>query len=167
MKRALSTLAIVLLFLSATSYTAAEEMSPEKSADIERLLEITGALDIGKQMSGVFVTQMSDAVAARRPDLPPKLFDVIKEEINKLIDENFPVFVALITPIYDKHFTHDEIKGLLAFYQTELGRKTIQVMPALMQEGMSVGQQWGQALVPEIQKRVLERLKAEGVDLSA
>jgi len=75
--------------------------------------------------------------------------------------------MALITPIYHRHFTHDEIKGLIAFYQTDLGSKTIRVMPALLQESMSAGQQWGQTLAPEIRRRVLERLKAEGVDLSA
>lgn len=40
-------------------------------------------------------------------------------------------------------------------------------MPLLLQESMYRGQQWGQALGPEVQRRVIERFKAEGVDLQA
>lgn len=39
-------------------------------------------------------------------------------------------------------------------------------MPALVQESMLVGQRRRQSLAPQIQRRVLERFKAEGVDLT-
>ncbi len=35
------------------------------------------------------------------------------------------------------------------------------------QESMLIGQQWGQTIGPEIERRVIERFKAEGVGLSA
>jgi hypothetical protein len=52
---------------------------------------------------------------------------------------------------------------MIRFYSTDLGKKTIRVMPALMQESMAAGQQWGQALGPQIEERVKARLKKEGV----
>jgi len=33
--------------------------------------------------------------------------------------------------LYDKYFTNEEIKGLIAFYESPIGKKTIQVLPAL------------------------------------
>lgn len=39
-------------------------------------------------------------------------------------------------PIYDKHFTEQELKDLLAFYTSPTGQKAIQVMPDLLKEGM-------------------------------
>ncbi|NRB08638.1 MAG: DUF2059 domain-containing protein [Richelia sp.] len=38
--------------------------------------------------------------------------------------------------LYSKDFTNEEIKGLIAFYETPLGRKTISVMPKLLQESI-------------------------------
>ncbi len=69
--------------------------------------------------------------------------------------------------IYHKHFTQREIKDLLVFYQTDLGKKTIRVMPALVREGMEMGQQWGQALGPVIEQKVTERFKKHGIQISA
>ena len=50
--------------------------------------------------------------------------------------------------------------GLLAFYRTPLGQKMIAKMPALMQDSMTVGVQWGQSKAAEI----VERLKAKGFE---
>ena len=109
---------------------------------------------------------MSLSIKASRPDLPPELFVVLEEEVKAVIEENMSDLGSYIVSIYNKHYSQAEIRGLIEFYQTDLGQKNIQIMPVLMQESMSAGQQWGQALGPEIQKRVLERFKLEGVDLA-
>jgi len=166
MKRPTLIFSLFVLVLLHSPYSSAETINDIKRADIHRLLEITGALDIGKQMSVAVNTQMAQALKASRPDLPPRLFVVMEEEINGVIDDNLANFAALVAPVYDKHYTHDEIKGLIEFYETELGKKTIQVLPALVQESIQLGQQWGQGLGPEIQRRVVERFKIEGIDLS-
>ena len=49
---------------------------------------------------------------------------VDKSEHERLLEEiNFDTIVALYHPLYDKYFTHDEIKELIGFYQTEHGVK--------------------------------------------
>jgi len=98
------------------------------------------------------------------------LFNILAEEVNKIIGEQMAAkggFLEMTIPIYDKYFTHKDIKGLLSLYQTKLGKKTIKVLPQLMQECMRAGQLWGQALSPLIQERVIKRFKEEGIDLSA
>src|SRR5215468_212237 len=42
--------------------------------------------------------------------------------------------------IYMKHFTHDEVRGLLAFYSTDLGKKLIVSTPLMVQEGATLAQ---------------------------
>jgi uncharacterized protein len=54
---------------------------------------------------------------------------------------------------------------MLRFYSTELGKKTIQVMPALANESMLAGQQWGLSLGPTIDQRARPRLAQEGFTL--
>ena len=47
--------------------------------------------------------------------------------------------------LYDKYFTNDEIKGMIQFYESPVGQKAVQVLPAIMQEGMTRGMEQGQA----------------------
>jgi hypothetical protein len=42
-----------------------------------------------------------------------------------------------------------------------MGRKTIEVMSVMAQEGIKVGQEWRQNLAPQLIKRIDERLKKE------
>jgi hypothetical protein len=75
-------------------------------------------------------------------------------------------FLDRVVPIYAKHFNHGEIKGLLKFYQTDLGQKTIKVWPLILQESMLLAQDWWKALAPLIKDRVNNRFKKEGIELA-
>lgn len=68
---------------------------------------------------------------------------------------------ALFTQIYDRHFTADELRQLIAFYRTPIGQKLIAEQPAIAQDAMAAGQQWGQRLGTEIgQQMAAEAQKA-------
>ena len=54
--------------------------------------------------------------------------------------------------IYMAEFTHDEIKDLIAFYQTALGRKLATKQMTLTQKGMGLGQKWGMKVSAIAQK---------------
>ena len=56
--------------------------------------------------------------------------------------------------IYMDEFTEQELKELLAFYQTPLGKKTVQKMPKLMAKGAELGQQRVQQHLPELQQAI-------------
>ncbi len=150
-----------------TGTVLGDELSPEKRADIHQLLDMTGSLQLGRKMSDAVTAEMTRMLKESRPDIDPVLFDVLREEVNDAVKASMPLFAKMMIPVYHQHFTHDEIRGLIVFYRTDLGRKTIRVMPQVLQESIAIGQQWGQALGPEIQRRVIQRFKAEGVDLAA
>jgi len=162
-------LIITLLFFFSGSIAIAGNIAPEKKADIEKLLNITGALKIGKQISNAVVINMTRALKTSRPDIPDRMYRILAEEVNNIIEEQMFAkggYMEMGVLIYDKYFTHDDIKGLLSFYQTDLGKKTIKVLPQIVQSSLKAGQLWGQALGPLIQKRVAKRFKEEGIDLS-
>ena len=144
---------------------AADELSPEKRADIERLLAMTGAASIGKQMAALSAAHMALAIRQNHPSAPQKALDALPEEVGAVFDAHIGSFVAAIIPVYHRHFTAEEIKGMIGFYSSALGRKAISVMPGLVSESMQLGQQWGQSLGQLIAERVKARMKKEGIDL--
>jgi hypothetical protein len=56
--------------------------------------------------------------------------------------------------IYMTEFTEPELKELTAFYNTPLGKKTVQKMPALMAKGAEMGQKRVQEHLPELQAAI-------------
>ena len=116
--------------------------------DIKHLLVLTGSDKLGMQI----IANMSQQYRAMFPSVPEKFWDAF---VNEITGEDL---VNLVVPVYVKHYTHEEIKGLIVFYETPLGKKVIQVTPAVMQESMALGQIWGK----EIAERIRERMIAEG-----
>jgi hypothetical protein len=90
---------------------------------------------------------------------------MLPEEIGAVFEARAGSFKEIVIPIYHKYFTGEEIKEMIRFYSSDLGRKTIRIMPALINESLTAGQQWGQSLAPLITERVKARLKREGVEL--
>jgi len=155
-------IAMLALLLVFCAPAFADALTVEKKTDIERLLEMTGALALAQQMSNAVVVQMTQALERARPDIPPSVLNVLPVEVDAVVKANIGSFKELVIPIYHKHFTGPEIKEMIRFYSTDLGKKTIRVMPMLVNESMQAGQKWGQSLAPEIQQRVRARLKKEG-----
>jgi hypothetical protein len=155
--------AALLLFSLEAS---ADALTPAKRADILKLLEVTGAANMAQQfVSGIsqnFFRNLKEA----RPDVPDRAFDVMNRELTALFAEKLQAPDGLLertVPVYDKHFTHAEIRELIAFYQTRLGRKTIAVLPKVVGESMVLGEKWGESLRPEIERRVGATLRKEGL----
>ncbi len=164
--KAYRVLVALMVGAAAVSFnTAAEDLTAEKKADIEQVLQMTGALAIGKQMAVYFVGALTQEIRKTRPDIPQKALDTLPEEVGAAIDANIAAFRNLAVPIYHKHFTGAEVKEMIRFYSTDLGKKLIRVSQALMQESMAAGQRWGESLGPEIDARVKARLRKEGVKL--
>ncbi len=156
------------LLLLAASPAVAEDLTVEKERDIQKMLELTGALQVGSQFAEAVNRQMSEALKNLRPDVPERVFVILNEEIDSLMQQEMAPQGGLarqMLAIYDRHFSHEEIKGLLNFYQTELGRKTIEVLPQISQESLIAGQQWAQRVGSELSRRLHQRLQKEGIQL--
>jgi hypothetical protein len=65
--------------------------------------------------------------------------------------------------LFAKYYTHTEIKGLIAFYETDLGRKAIANAPQLVRDGAAIGEEWARGAMPGLMKTVETRLRSEGL----
>jgi hypothetical protein len=144
----------------------AQEVDPAFRADIVKLMEITGSAKIGHQVGSMMTQQMLQLYKSQHPDAPARSFEIVQEVAEKELTAAFEGpegLQAQIIPLYARHFTQEDVRGLIAFYQSPLGQKAIGVMPALMQDSMSLGQKWAATIGPRVQKDVEDRLKAEGL----
>jgi uncharacterized protein len=134
---------------------AAVKIDPGKEADIRRLLELTGA-------KALAVQTMNDMSQSLKPvltnSLPPGDY---REKLVNLFFAKFmakadtQTLVDLAVPEYDKNFTREEILGLIQFYQTPLGKKSISLVPQLTSDLQQKGRKWGETLGRQCMMEVL------------
>jgi hypothetical protein len=55
-----------------------------------------------------------------------------------------------LVPLYDKYYTHDEIKQLIKFYESPLGKRVLEITPLLSTEAGEIGEEWGKKLAAEV-----------------
>jgi hypothetical protein len=153
-----------LLVLTTAGASRAQDPDPAFRADVEKLLEVTGARALGAQMANMSTTAMLDRMRKTRPDISERFVTVVKEVLSAEFAQAFDSPGGLhdqIVGVYAKHFTHDEVKGLIAFYTSTLGRKAVAELPLLAQESAALGQQWATTNTPRIVGALEKRLRDE------
>ncbi len=111
----------------------------EKMRDQQSVVELMRMQPSYEAMMELAVSEQTDLSEADRQRLRARLedFDAFAERFRALFAErlNFSTIIeSVYLPLYDKYFSEDELRQMVAFYSTPVGRKTISVMPALMQE---------------------------------
>lgn len=89
---------------------------------------------------------------------PPESFwkEVHTEAVMKAL-------VDIIIHVYDERFTHDEILEWLAFYDTALGKKLIEMNPSINRDIMAVQREWG----TKVRMKIVAWRDREGEDPAA
>ena len=141
---------VVLSFCLTTVFTNAQSNS--KQEKIQQMLELTGAGKLGIQV----MNQMMTNFKSTYPKVDQEFWNDFKKEVKA--DD----IVNLMIPIYDKHYSENDIEQLILFYKSPIGRKTIAVTPLITQESMIAGQHWGMATG----RKVIEKLKEKGLPIN-
>jgi hypothetical protein len=134
------------------------ELTESKQETIRELLTIVGVVGMAEQMReqqgmvelmrmqpsypemmAFAVSEQTDLSEEDRQLLLARLmnFEAFAERFHTLFVErlNFSTIIEdVYPPLYDKHFSEKELRQMLAFYHTPVGRKSIELMPSLMQE---------------------------------
>ncbi len=67
--------------------------------------------------------------------------------------------------MYAQHFTEAELKQLLAFYQSPVGKKAIVEEPKVLDEAMAYAGSWGDNLSQEVIGDMRDQMKKRGHDM--
>ena len=124
------------------STASADEASHRKA--VETLFVLMGMENVLTQS----IDQMLAMQVQQNPALAPHQAQM-KAFLNKYM--SWASMKEDMTKIYMAEFSESELNELTKFYQTPVGKKTIQKMPALMAKGAEIGQKRVQEHLPELQ----------------
>jgi len=134
---------------------APSKIDPAKEAAIRQLVNMTGGTNVVNQVMDGMQKNMKPMMANMLPpgDYRDKLIDLFFERCRSKADVR--ELVDMTVRMYDKYLSEEEIKGLIQFYSTPLGQKTLTVLPKLMVELQSESMKWGQDLGRQSMQEVL------------
>lgn len=137
----------IALALAASMGTAAAATQPSEE-QVRQLMDVVG---VGKMLSQMN-TQAVSVMQQSLPCVPASYWQ-------GYMDANgTQQFIGRLVPIYQRHFTADEIEGMLKFYRSPLGQKVITEMPTTMGEANQAGLQWSK----ERSDQMIAELKQKG-----
>ena len=137
-------LLLIPVFLFAALLGQAQQKASKES--IRTLLEMSGSARVGIQV----MTNMIASYKESYPEVPQAFWDDFLKEARP------ETLVEMIIPVYEKHYTQEEVQGLIAFYQSPLGKKVITTMPLIAQESYTIGTEWGKKLAEQVGKKLQE-----------
>jgi uncharacterized protein len=117
-----------------TASPQANSIDEAKEADIRSLMELVGAREMVQDGAHTAIEQSREKLLATVPnnDKGQAFVNAFAASYQKKFDVD--AVTDQIVAIYDKHYTEDEIKGLLQFYGSPLGQKVAAEMPKIGRE---------------------------------
>ncbi|MBK1830002.1 DUF2059 domain-containing protein [Verrucomicrobiaceae bacterium R5-34] len=160
MKTLLLVLASLLPLTSAMAQDKAEAQSP--ALQLMALINIEETmLDTSKVAFTPFLNQLK---TQGFPEAGVK-------EVGEAADVYFqqvardPDLKAEMVKLYEKEFTQEELSQLVDFYNSDLGKKSLEVMPALMSSGAKLGEKYAQKYAENFKvelQRIMQKYQPAG-----
>lgn len=144
--------------------SAQTQPSPDSLAAAKELVT-TAKLD--EAMRGIFpvlMQQLKPAIAQGRPEVERDL-DTLMPLFITVMNERMGEFSEMVARLYASNFSGAELRDLIAFYRTPTGQKFVAAQTTLAQQSMTLGQQFAQRLVVDLQERMKQELRKKGHSL--
>lgn len=129
------------LFIATTMFLSVQFVSAQ-SADFKK--DIQEFLSVSGNTKTTMIAMKEQFKNYVQGDDLDKMMKEIEAELPKMSDK----FVE----IYAQNFTHEEIKQLIQFYKSPLGKTMIEKTEKIMPLTIKIGQEWGANLQPILMK---------------
>jgi len=122
-----------------------------KDTKIRELINLMGTPKVAVEMMKSQVASLKTLMP-----FPPAAQDDFEKEFLAAI--NTKELVNLIVPIYDRHFSEQDVDDMLAFYRSPVGQHFIKALPQVTAESQKAGEEWGKGLGMKVGRKIGERL---------
>jgi hypothetical protein len=154
-------LAVTLLFAHGPAYAA--DPDPEAVKVATQILEATHASTLSEQMVAQMMKAFSATLNQANPGKSKDVEDILNQVVVPELHDSMPEVMAISANTYASNFSIDELKQILAFYQSDAGKIYIGKLPDVMRQNSVASQAFVQKLVLRVQEKTVKALQAKGL----
>ena len=142
----------IILFLAISTFINLNAQSNQYKAQVKEYMRVTGSLNEFTSTIKEFIDifKNNEAYAS----IPEKFWSDFEKEINQMSDDDL---VELFAPVYYKYYSEEDLKQIIAFYNSPVGLKMQKSNEKLTEDSKKVGERWGR----ELGERLVQKLQKE------
>jgi uncharacterized protein len=156
--------AAVLAFVACASPAVAQQPTAGAMATAKELMQVKGATNMFDPLVPGIIESAKNAFLPTNPGLFRELNEVaailrtqFASRRNEILDE--------IARLYAQRFSEAEMKEVIAFYKSPVGRKFVADEPEVIDQGLARTQAWSNKLSDDVLNRFRSEMKKKGHDL--
>jgi len=142
----------------------AQQPTPAAIATARELVELKGGNAMFDPVIVSVVEQTKGALLQTNPQLAKDLNDVATQLRNEFSPRRTEL-MNQAAKLYAQRFSEQELKDILAFYKTPVGRKMIVQEPQVLDDTFNFVQQWSPRVGEEVMNRFRAEMKKKGHNL--
>jgi hypothetical protein len=146
----------------ATSLPAlAAPPTPAALASAVELVKMTGATPLFNTLVPGVIEQSKLLFLQQNPGLAGDLNEIsarMRTDLTPRLNELY----AEVAKIYAEHFTEQEIKDLVTFFSSPIGKKYVTEQPVVVNASLKFAQEWANKLSDEVTGKMRDELKKKG-----
>jgi hypothetical protein len=153
----------LILALAALNVPAVAQTAPS-AANVQLAREVVLASGATRAFDGVvpsILQQSLNVFVQQNPDLQKVLVESMKT-IGPVFEKKSSEIIDIIASVYASRFTSGELKELLSFYQSAVGKKFVTQLPSVLEESFVKTQEWGGKVSEEIVQALRAEMKKRG-----
>lgn len=159
----LAALAISVVVMSSTAQ-AQKSPSAEQMVAAKELTQLVGAADLSKPLIAGVVEQAKVVFLQQNPALSKDLNE-IAAQIREELEPRTAEFTDEVARLYATRFTEQELKAIVAFYKSPVGKKMQAQQPLIVNASGQFAQEWAGRLSDVAINKMRDELKKRGHNL--
>jgi hypothetical protein len=158
-------LALVGLLYAAQPAMATPDDNAQRLEKARALMDVTGMAALSQQLMDGTTHQLEATLLSQNPGKEEDIRSLVQDHIRPAMRDGLPELLLGMETLYASNFTADEMDQIIAFYQTPIGRKTLQQMPQIMQQSTALAQAWANKTLHKVQESFTAAAQQRGLNL--
>jgi len=158
---AIACLAMLLIF----QIGHATDAPPPSPTDVIVLLHVNGVDNIAGTIGPLVGKQLTLIFHQQNPALSKRADEIIASATISYMSNQAARdhLIEKLIPIYSKYLSKDDVRQLITFYRSSIGKKLVTVTPVIDLESANIGRVWAQSMLPGLEAQLRSTLKQKNL----
>ncbi len=150
----------------AAPYSAnAQEITPEHLETAQKYVELTDTGKVYEVSLLNSIRRVAQALTRQSPESSETIATTARDVAQEYIDAGNPLY-AQFARIYAIRFTPEELNEILAFYESDTGKKLLENNVGINRDLKAAVEVWENNFLIEYERKVKAALKEKGIELN-